>query len=126
MTDRLFSAAYPYMNDVLALPVDDLDRTVAYYSQTFGLREVERTDSPPTVIMERDGVQLGFAVNGGVPSQEGAAILVTDIRRAHREVEASGQNLGDVSTNERDGKRFEVFSVVAPDSLCFYFHQAID
>jgi len=34
-------------------------------------------------------VQLGFAVNGGDPEQEGAAILVTDIHRGKTELEAN-------------------------------------
>ena len=83
---RLFEAAYPFANDVLALPVTDLDETVAWYGRCFGLSEVERRDEPvPTVIMERDGVRIGFAINGGDASQDGAAIKVTDIHRAQEE-----------------------------------------
>lgn len=48
-----------------------------------------RCGTAPTVVLERDGVQLGFAVNGGDPEQEGAAILVTDIQRAKAELEAN-------------------------------------
>jgi len=75
--------------------------------------------------MERDGVQIGFAVNGGDASQDGAAILVSDIRRAKEEVEANGVATGNWRVDERDGKKFQVFFVVAPDGLCFYFHQPI-
>ena len=48
-----------------------------------------RNGNTPTVVLERDGVQLGFAVNGGDPEQEGAAILVTDIHRGKTELEAN-------------------------------------
>ena len=32
---RLFEAAYPFAGDVLALPVIDLDKTVAWYQPQF-------------------------------------------------------------------------------------------
>ena len=89
MSDQpLFEAAFPYQDDVLALPVEDLDRAANWYARAFGLAEVERRDSPgPTVIMQRDGVQIGFAINGGDATQDGAAILVSDLERARRELE---------------------------------------
>jgi len=73
----LFKAAFPYQKDVLALPVTDLDAAAQWYSKAFGLTEVERRTQPhPTVILERDGIRIGFAINGGDPFQDGAAILV--------------------------------------------------
>jgi catechol 2,3-dioxygenase-like lactoylglutathione lyase family enzyme len=125
MSDRLFEAAFPFADDVLALPVSDLDRAADYYARAFGLSEVERRDGPPTLIMERDGVRIGFAVNGGDPEQEGAAILVSDISRARKEVEAAGIDIGNWRIDERDGQKLQVFFVVAPDGLCYYFHQPV-
>ena len=120
---KLFEAAYPYQEDVLALPVEDIDTAADYYGKAFGLVEVERRDDPvPTVIMERDGTRIGFAINGGDASNDGAAILVTDIDRAHEELEANGVAPGEVRTEERDDGKFQVFFVVAPDGLCYYFH----
>ena len=126
MTDRLFAAAYPYADDVLALPVQDLDRASAYYAKAFDLKEVDRRESPPAVIMERDGVRIGFSINGGDASQEGAAILVTDIHRARQELEDRGVTISNWRIDEREGQSLQVFFVVAPDGLCFYFHQPID
>ncbi len=126
MADRLFAAAYPYGDDVLALPVDDLDRAAAWYGARFGLVEVERRADPPAVIMERDGVRIGFEINGRDPAQEGAAILVTDIHRARQELEAAGVGIGNWRVDERDGQKLQVFFVVAPDGLCYYFHQPIE
>lgn len=126
MTQPLFAAAYPYGNDVLGLPVEDLDRAATYYSKAFGMREVERRASPPAVIMERDGVRIGFAINGGDPSQEGAAIRVHDIHRARGEVEAAGIEIGNWRIDEEDGVKQQVFFVVAPDGLCYYFHQPLE
>ena len=75
--------------------------------------------------MERDGVRIGFAVNGGDPGNEGAAIRVTDIRRARDELEANGVKTANWRVDERDGERYQVFFVVAPDGLCYYFRQPI-
>lgn len=126
MTDKLFAAAYPFADDVLALPVEDLDRAATFYAKAFGLTEVERRETPPTVIMERDGVRIGFSENGGDASQDGAAILVTDIHRARDELEGKGVETGEWRIDERDGKKLQVFFVVAPDGLCFCIHQPID
>jgi catechol 2,3-dioxygenase-like lactoylglutathione lyase family enzyme len=120
----LFTAAFPYQKDVLALPVADLDAAARWYTTAFGLTEVERrTDPHPTVILERDGVRLGFAINGGDASQDGAAILVSDIERAKQELEANGVKVGESRIDERNGRMLQVFFVVAPDGLCYYFHQ---
>ena len=126
-TDPLFKAAFPYQDDVLALPVEDLDQASQWYANALGLTAVERRDEPvPTVIMQRDGVRIGFAINGGDASNDGAAILVTDIDRARRELEASGLSPGESRIDDHDGQKMSVFFLVAPDGLCFYFHQPID
>ncbi len=124
---KLFEAAFPFADDVLALPVADIDNAAEYYAKAFGLAEIERHSDPvSTLIMERDGTRIGFAVNGGDPTQDGAAIRVTDAQRAKHEVEANGVETGNWRVDERDGKKLQVFFVVAPDGLCFYFHQPID
>lgn len=122
----LFKAVYPYQKDVLALPVTDLDAASQYYSKAFGLTEVERRSEPcPTVVLERDGVKIGFAINGGDASKDGAAILVSDIHRAKAEMEANNIKIGEWRVDEHEGKKLQVFFVVAPDGLCYYFHQPI-
>ncbi len=122
----LFKAAFPYQKDVLALPVVDLDAASEWYSKAFGLREIERRAHPhPAVILERDGVKIGFAINGGDASQDGAAILVSDAHRAKAELEARGIPIGNWRIDERDGAKLQVFFVVAPDGLCYYFHQPV-
>ncbi len=127
MADPLYEAASPFAEDVLALPVRDTDEAARWYGERFGLREVERRETPvPTVVMERDGVRIGFAVNGGDASNDGAAILVTDIARARQELEANGVETGNWRVDERDGRKYQVFFVVAPDALCYYFHQALE
>jgi catechol 2,3-dioxygenase-like lactoylglutathione lyase family enzyme len=119
-----FKAAFPYQEDVLALPVTDLDAAAKWYTEHFGMREVERVAGPiPTVILERDGTRIGFAINGGDPGQDGAAVLVSNIQGMRDELAANGANIGNWRVDERDGKRFQVFFVVAPDGLCYYFHE---
>jgi catechol 2,3-dioxygenase-like lactoylglutathione lyase family enzyme len=119
-----FKAAFPYQNDVLALPVTDLDAASQWYSEHFGMLEVERFNDPvPTVILERDGTRIGFAINGSDPAQDGAAVLVSNIGGMKVELEAKGANVGNWRVDERDGKKFQVFFVVAPDGLCYYFHE---
>ena len=121
-----FKAAFPYRNDVMALPVTDLEATVAWYTKSFGMTETERHDQPfPAVILERDGTRIGFAINGGDASQDGAAILVSRIHDVRRELESSGVKISNWRIDERDGQQFQVFFVVAPDGLCYYFHEPI-
>ena len=122
-----FQSASPYQKDILALPVKDIAAAADWYGHHFGMKEVERTESPiPTVILERNGVRIGFAVNGGDATQDGAAIRVNDIEKMRSEMESTGIEIGNPRVDERDGKRFKVFFVVAPDGLCYYFHEPID
>ena len=125
MDERLFAAAYPYGSDVLALPVSDVSEAAAYYGRAFDMSEVSRSTDPATVVLERDGVRIGFSENGGDPEQDGAAIEVLDIHRARRELEERGVSVANWRVDERDGRQFQVFFVVAPDGLCYYFHQEI-
>lgn len=121
-----FEAAFPFQEDVLALPVVDLDTTADWYAQAFGMVEVERQFQPnPTVILARDDVQIGFVINGGDASQEGAAIRVANIQGIKAELESKGVVIGNWRVDERDGKRFQVFFVVAPDGLCYCFNEPI-
>ncbi len=125
-SEHLFKSADAYQDDLLALPVEDIETASSYYSASFGMTEVERSSEPiPQVMMERDGVRIGFAVNGGDSSQDGAAILVADAQQAREELEAKGVEVSNWRVDERDGSEFQVFFVVAPDGLCYYFHQLI-
>ena len=125
MNPRLFLAAFPFADDVLALPVGNIDEAARHYSASFGMSVVERRTEPPTVILERDGVRIGFQENGGDPTQDGAAILVSDAEQARDELATAGVETGNWRVDERDGKRYQVFFVVAPDGLCYYFHQEL-
>lgn len=126
MPEPSFQSASPYKDDILALPVTDLDAVSDWYCKHFGMTEIERRDSPTSVvILERDCVRIGFAINGGDPSQEGAAIRVNDINGIKGQLESSGIEVANTRVDERDGEKFNVFFVVAPDGLCFYFNEPI-
>lgn len=126
-SETRFKKAFPYQQDVLALPVKDLDAASQWYCAHFGMVEVERREQPvPTVVLERDGVRIGFAINGGDASQDGAAILVSNIERMKDELERNGASIGNWRIDERGGKRFQVSFAVAPDGLCYYFHEPIE
>jgi catechol 2,3-dioxygenase-like lactoylglutathione lyase family enzyme len=121
-----FKAAYPYQQDVLQLPVTDLDTASQWYASHFGMLEVERRTEPyPVVILERDGVRLGFEINGADAAQDGAAILVSGIDAMRRDLEARGVETGNLRVDQRRGQKFQVFFVTAPDGLCYYFHEAV-
>jgi catechol 2,3-dioxygenase-like lactoylglutathione lyase family enzyme len=121
-----FQAAFPYQKDILALPVTDLDAAVRWYGDRFGMVEAERHQSPnPTVILERDGTRIGFSINGGDAGQDGAAILVSNIDGIRRELESRGVAIANWRVDERDDGKFQVFFVVAPDGLCYYFHEPL-
>lgn len=125
-SETYFEAAYPFLEDVTTLPVNDLDEAVAWYSNAFGLSEVERSTEPvPQVIMERDDAKIGFAITGGDPTQDGAAILVREIQNVREELERNGVEIANWRVDERDGQQLQVFFVVAPDGLCYYFHEPI-
>jgi len=121
-----FKAAFPFQQDVLALPVVDLDAASSWYAEHFGMAEVERHNDPfPTVVLERDGTKLGFAVNGGDASQDGAAVLVNNIKGIREELESRGVETANWRIDERDGEQLQVFFVVAADGLCYYFHEPV-
>jgi catechol 2,3-dioxygenase-like lactoylglutathione lyase family enzyme len=122
-----FKQAFPYQKNVLALPVTDLDTASQWYCAHFGMVEVERLQQPvPTVILERDGTRIGFAINGGDSAQDGAAVLVSNIQGIKDELERNGAKIGNWRVDEQDGLRYQVFFVVAPDGLCYYFHEPIE
>ncbi len=78
------------------------------------------------MILERDGTRIGFAINGGDASQDGAAVLVSGIQKLKEEFEAKGLKVGNWRVDERNGQKLQVFFVIAPDGMCYYFHEPID
>ena len=127
-------SAYGYQGDAMNLPVADIEAAAPYYVRHMGF-EVARQDSGPgepphedaikRVVLERDGIRVALAENGGDPEQDGCAFHTDDVEALRNEFIATGlDKIGKIDEETRDGgKRFKVFFVVAPDGLCYWFGQ---
>ena len=113
---------FGYQNDSMNLPVGDLATALPFYETVLGFRLVSRSDSPhKSAVLARDQVQIGLAENGGDPTQDGCAFHVRDLASLFAELNAKGLELSAPSTEQRKGVTWNVFYVVAPDGLCYWF-----
>ena len=140
MKAKLLSA-HGYQGDAMNLPVADADATATYYVEKMGFAVVECSHHPVTdavppllgqegsqqrpvkrVVLERDGIQMALAENGGDPEQDGCAFRTDNIAALRDEFIANGLvKIGDIADDTQGGKKFRVFFVVAPDGLCYWF-----
>jgi lactoylglutathione lyase len=124
--------AWGYQGDAMNLPVADVESSSAYYQKIMGFR-VESQGAEPhrSVTLERDGIRMRLAENGGDPTQDGCAFQVENVEALFREFEANGweppvKPEGSFDTEIRnDGSKWRVFFVVAPDSLCYWFGEKL-
>ncbi|HMB28304.1 MAG TPA: VOC family protein [Blastocatellia bacterium] len=118
----VFRSASPYADDAMSLPVQNVDAAIPYYEKLFGFRVVSRQDAPhKSVILARDGIQIGLAENGGDPTQEGCFFEVDDVETAFAELKSNGLEKEEAGFRiDRHGDTsWKVFFVVAPDGLCY-------
>jgi len=118
----VFRSAAPYADDAMNLPVQDVDAAIPYYEKLFGFRVLSRQDAPhKSVILARDGIQIGLAENGGDPTQEGCFFEVDDVETAFAELKSNGLEKEEAGFRiDRHGDTsWKVFFVVAPDGLCY-------
>lgn|SRR5262245_37816308 len=118
----LFKTAVPYRNDVMNLPVGNLEAAVLFYETIMGFRVVSRKESPyKSATLARDGIQIGLAENGGDPSQEGCFFEVDSVEAAFAELKSNGLEKEEAGFRiDRYGNTtYKVFFVVAPDGLCY-------
>ena len=89
--------------------------------------EVERKKDPvPTVLPERDSVQIGFGWSTGrIPRRKAQRLQADHIEEIRKMLEAKGVQVGDWQIDERDGQKLRAFFVVAPDGLCYYVHEPL-
>jgi catechol 2,3-dioxygenase-like lactoylglutathione lyase family enzyme len=115
--------AFGYKGDNLNLPVADVAAAVPFYETVLGFRVLSRSDNPHnSAILTRDEVQLGLAENGGDPTQDGCAFHVKDLKALFDEFKTNGlTKLSTFSTEQHGGAAWNVFYVVAPDGLCYWF-----
>lgn len=120
----VLAKAFGYLGDNLNLPVRNLEDALPFYQQVLGFRVASRSAEPHAAAMlERDQVRIGLAENGGDPAQDGCAFHVTGLMELFEEFRGKGlqKGLSDFSTEHRDGSAWQVFFVVAPDGLCYWF-----
>lgn len=116
--------AFGYQGDNMRLPVPDLSAALPFYQTVLGFRVLSRSDSPhKAAVLARDEVQIGLAENGRDPTQDGCAFHVKGLQSLLGEFTANGlhKEPADVSVEQRDGAAWNVFYVVAPDGLCYWF-----
>nr|WP_077923204.1 VOC family protein [Spirosoma sp. 209] len=118
--------AWPYQQDKLNLPVQNLESALPFYETALGFRVVSRTDLPQkSALIVRDDLQIGLAENGGDPTQDGCFFEVDDVSAALAELKARGltRELSGLSFQQHGDVSWQVFFVVAPDGLCYSYGQ---
>ncbi len=82
----IFKTAWPYQEDKMNLPVENLEATIPFYETIMGFQVVSLKDSPcKSALLCRDGIQIGLAENGGDPTQEGCFFEVDNAEAAFAE-----------------------------------------
>ncbi len=120
----LLQNAWPYQQDLLTLPVENLGAAIPFYETVMGFRVVARNDTPyPSATMSRDTVQIGLVQNGGDPTQDGCFFDVDDVEKAYAELRANGlqKEQPEFGSQTYGTTRWKVFFIVAPDGLCYCF-----
>ena len=117
------------------LPVENVESAIPFYESVIGFRVESRSSEPvASAVLERDGIRVRIAENGGDPAQNGCAFQVEDVKGIYDEFVANGLSANgstskiggsispELKTETRDdGSRWKVFFVVAPDGLCYWF-----
>jgi catechol 2,3-dioxygenase-like lactoylglutathione lyase family enzyme len=115
---------FGYQGDKMNLPVQNLAKALPFYETVFGFRVLSRSETPHnSAVLARDQVEIGLAENGGDPTQDGCAFHVKGLADLFSEFKANGleKELSEFSSEEHDGAAWNVFYVVAPDGLCYWF-----
>ena len=118
----VFKSTWPYQDDEMNLPVENVDQAIPFYEKVMGFQVDSRTDSPhKSAILARDEIKIGLAENGGDPTQDGCFFEVDNAEAAFAELKANGlpNKDPDFRIDQYGDKKFKVFFVVAPDGLCY-------
>jgi catechol 2,3-dioxygenase-like lactoylglutathione lyase family enzyme len=129
MMNAVFKTAWPYAEDKMNLPVEDVDAAIPFYESVMGFRVMARTDSPhKSAVLARDEIQIGLAENGGDPTQEGCFFEVDNAEAAFAELKSNGlqREAADFRIDQYGEKSFKVFFVVAPDGLCYCLGERLE
>ena len=122
----LFRRAAGYQGDALNLPVKNVDEAVPFYERRLGFRVVERRATPiKAAILERDGVRIGLAENGGDPTQDGSFFEVRSVDAAFEDLKGRGLELSAPELQRSEHGAYRAFFVVAPDGLCYMLGEPV-
>ena len=118
-----FKSAWGYQGNNMNLPVENLEAAIPFYETVMGFRVLSQSDSPHrSVVLGRDGIQIGLAENGGDPTQDGCAFEVDSAEAAFAELKGNGlkKDAAGFDIEKRNDGPWKVFYVVAPDGLCYW------
>lgn len=128
MTAKLLNA-WGYQGDAMNLPVAVLDDAIPFYERVMAFRVESRSTVPyNSAALERDGIRMALAENGGDPAQDGSAFQVDDVEALFNEFKANGfeKEIPEFDLEKHDdGTEWKVFYVVAPDGLCYWFGEKL-
>lgn len=123
-------SVFGYQGDAMNLPVADVGVAAPYYVKYMGFAVVEQDSGPgeppnedaiKRVVLERDGIRIALAENGGDSTQDGCAFHTDDVEALRSEFVSNGlTGIGGIDDETRDNGIFRVFFVVAPDGLCYW------
>ena len=118
----VFKTAWPYQEDEMKLPVENLEAAIPFYETIMGFEVISRNEGPcKSAVLVRDGIQIGLAENGGDPIQEGCFFEVGDVEAAFAELKSKGLEKEEAGfrIDQHGESSWKVFFVVAPDGLCY-------
>ena len=117
----IFKNVWPYQKDAKSLPVADVEAAIPFYETVMGFQLVSRSEIPfKSALLERDGIQIGLAENGGDPTQDGCFFEVDNAETAFAELKSNGLDREKPDfTFQNYSRLFKVFFVAAPDGLCY-------
>jgi lactoylglutathione lyase len=112
--------------DPMNMPVADIDAAAAWYGAKMGFVETSRGGGEtPRVVLARDDIEIGLAVNGGDPEQASCYIAVSDVKAAMADLESNGVQVSNHRIDEHSGAKYEVFFVRDDDGICYCIGQPV-
>ncbi|RFS17880.1 VOC family protein [Emticicia sp. C21] len=118
----IYKNAWPYQQDSMNLPVEDVDFALPFYENILGFKRTSQSNSPhKSVVLKRNDIEIGLVENGGDPTQDGCFFEVNDVEDAFEELKANGFSKvdPDFSLQRHGTTSWKVFFIVAPDGLCY-------
>ena len=107
--------------DTNGLPIRSAGPAIGYYTQVLGFAVVSKEKD--RVVLQRDEVKIGLAVNGKDPEQASCYFGVSDVESLRHELDAKGIEPSPLRVDEYGGKKYRVFFAQEPYGVCFCFGQ---